>query len=717
MKIHPFVRPGTTRDWLAALVAAVLSITVGVLVAAPASAATITSAGPLDSIQVTPDLNCAVDHVGDTEPEFYGTTACGTLVAVGGTLYGPADIPAGGSASPRTSFTPVSQTSAGAGSAGDPYTVTTVVDLAATGVRISQVDSYVVGQESYRTDTTVTNTSDGPIDAVLYRAGDCYLQDSDFGWGSYDAATGAVTCLGGDATAPGTRIEQFYPLSSGSSYYEGFYDDMWAAIGTQQPFPNQCAGCSTYEDNAAGLSWTLTALAAGASVTKSHLTTFSPLGIQPLTTTKSADQSTASAGGDDGYTITVHNANPADQTVSSITDTLPSGFSYTAGTTTGATTSDPSVSGQSLTWAGPFVVAGGGDVTLHFGVTVSSTPGTYYNNAGGTADSVAIAPTGDTAPVTVTGGNEPPTSDAGGPYAGDEGSAIAISGASSDPDGDAVTTTWSATPAAGVAAGASCTFADASAADTTVTCTDNGSWTLTLAVDDGQHAAVTSTADLSVANVDPAVSITTPSDLDQVLVGSSVSLSADISDPGTNDTHTCSIDWGDGSTSTGTVAGGTCTSTHTYDAIGTDEVTVTVTDDDEGVGSDTIMLVAYDHETKVTGGGFVMTDGHVSFGLVATSGDAGPRGQIQVRVPGRERFHGDTVTSLDVSGNTATWSGVGSWNAVGGYQFTVTVVDNRNGGGRRGTADTIELTITAPDGSTVLSTSGPLRGGNITVHR
>jgi hypothetical protein len=69
----------------------------------------ITSAGPLTDVGITSDLNCSVDHAADTDPAFFGTTACGTLVASGGTLYGPASIPAGSSAGPRTAFTPVSR--------------------------------------------------------------------------------------------------------------------------------------------------------------------------------------------------------------------------------------------------------------------------------------------------------------------------------------------------------------------------------------------------------------------------------------------------------------------------------------------------------------------------------------------------------------------------------------------------------------------------------
>ena len=158
----------------------------------------ILSAGPLTRIEITNDLNCAVDHTGDTDPEFFGDTACGSLVAVGGTLYGPAAIPAGGSASPRTPYSPVSQTDVlGSGTIGDPYRIVTVVALGTTGLQLTETDSYVVGQETYRTDVQIASSAGTSVDAILYRAGDCFLQNSDFGFGAADAATGAVSCVAG----------------------------------------------------------------------------------------------------------------------------------------------------------------------------------------------------------------------------------------------------------------------------------------------------------------------------------------------------------------------------------------------------------------------------------------------------------------------------------------------------------------------------------------
>ena len=399
-------RRGLFRIGIALSVLAALAL-LALAMPGAASAATISSSGPLTEITISEQLNCDVRHAGDTAPEFFGATACGTFLAVGGTLFGPAVIPAGGSAAPRTAFTQVSQSAVlGSGTAADPFRIVTAVDLGTTNLRITETDSYVVGEETYRTDVEISNSGAADQSFLLYRAGDCFLQNSDFGFGDVDSTTGAVACRAGvdDGTGnivPGTRIEQWFPLSTGSNYMEAGFNDVWARIGSQQPFPNTCA-CSVYIDNGAGLSWAGT-VAAGGTGTLSHLTVFSPLGRAPLSTTKTADQATAQPGTADGYTITVTNPNTSAVTLDSITDTLPMGFSYTAGSTTGATTADPSILGMALTWTGPFTVAAGGSVSLHFGVTVSSTSGDYFNEATATATGFTVAPTGPTAQITVTG--------------------------------------------------------------------------------------------------------------------------------------------------------------------------------------------------------------------------------------------------------------------------------------------------------------------------
>jgi hypothetical protein len=392
-------------------VALALTVSLGMGVRTAWADQAILSAGPLTAIGISADLNCAVNHSEDDAGEFYKDTACGTLLAVGGGLFGPVDIPAGDSASPRTAFTPVDQSAvSGDGTAGDPYRIVTTVDLDGTDVRIVQTDSYVVGEESYRTDVELRNMGESATDVTLYRAGDCFLQDSDYGLGSVDFTTGAVACVdfvfdsASGVFVPGDRIEQWLPVSPGSHFYENDYDALWILIGTQLPFDDTCT-CTELMDNAAGLSWTFS-VPAGGSVTRSHLTTFSPLGKLPLSTTKTADAQSVIPGALDGYTITIRNPNATFATLDVITDVLPNGFAYVAGSTQGDTTADPSVAGQTLTWSGPFVVPGAtngsaGSVSLHFAVTVSSDPGEYFNNATAQSEGFTVAPTGDTARVVV----------------------------------------------------------------------------------------------------------------------------------------------------------------------------------------------------------------------------------------------------------------------------------------------------------------------------
>src|ERR671932_1295906 len=102
--------------------------------------------------------------------------------------------------------------------------------------------------------------------------------------------------------------------------------------------------------------------------------------------------------------------------------------------------------------------------------------------------------------VNVAAANHAPTANAGGPYSGNEGSAIQLDGSgSSDPDaGDTLTYAWS------VLGGAPCSFSSTTAQKPTITCTDNGSFTVSLTVTDNHGASSSaSNAALSVANVAP----------------------------------------------------------------------------------------------------------------------------------------------------------------------------------------------------------------------
>lgn len=254
-----------------ALATAGLAILVPVNSAQGATPGVIDSNGPLSTIKTTPDLNCDVRHVSDTSSEFFGETACGTLVAAGGELWGPEEIPAGESAAPRTPFTPVSQIGpTGLGTAADPFKVVTVVD-AGSELRLTQIDTYVVGESSYQTTVRVQNIGSDAVSAIIYRAGDCYLDNSDEGLG--EISDDSVACK-----SPGNRVEKWIPITPGSKHYEAYYDQVWSVIGSQQPFDNSCR-CEENIDNGAGLSWTLN-INAGQTSAVTHRTAFSPTEVE-----------------------------------------------------------------------------------------------------------------------------------------------------------------------------------------------------------------------------------------------------------------------------------------------------------------------------------------------------------------------------------------------------------------------------------------------------
>lgn len=134
--------------------------------------------------------------------------------------------------------------------------------------------------------------------------------------------------------------------------------------------------------------------------------------LPPPVVSKTADNASTVPGGSNGYTITVTNPNDVPVSLDTITDTLPQGFLYTAGSTTGAVTTNPVVDGQALTWQGvegPLVqIPSNGSISVHFGVTVPSVPGQYLNDARATASGFPIQSTGPTAPITVTEPEPPP---------------------------------------------------------------------------------------------------------------------------------------------------------------------------------------------------------------------------------------------------------------------------------------------------------------------
>ena len=268
---------------------ALLAVLASAVLAPPAAAQTPfveigTPDGPLTRVILGNELSCQVAYRGDAALELYPSNAtpgdCGTLIATGGTLFAPDFANHSSSAASgigtSTPFTPVSQSGVtGSGSSSDPKRVTTVAD--AGSLRITEVDSYVNGQEAYRTDVEIRNTGGSAASGTIYRAGDCYLQENDRGFGFVDTGASAAGCSLNANNSPPARIEQWYPITGGARYMEASFGDVWTHIGTKAPFPNTCR-CDEQVDNGAGISWEFN-LAPGATATFSHLTVFSPRGV------------------------------------------------------------------------------------------------------------------------------------------------------------------------------------------------------------------------------------------------------------------------------------------------------------------------------------------------------------------------------------------------------------------------------------------------------
>ena len=168
--------------------------------------------------------------------------------------------------------------------------------------------------------------------------------------------------------------------------------------------------------------------------------------------------------------------------------------------------------------------------------------------------------------------NEAPVVEAGGDQAVNEGEVVSFQGSASDENEDVLAVEWQ--------------FGDGVTATGTLTPThtygDNGVYTVTLTATDEHGLAGSDTLAVTVSNVAPVVEA--GQDV-TVLEGDPVSFAGAFTDPGVADGYTIAWALGDGATATGTL-----TPTHAYTAPGVYTVALTVTDDDGGVGTDTLAV-------------------------------------------------------------------------------------------------------------------------------
>ncbi|MBI4320123.1 MAG: carboxypeptidase regulatory-like domain-containing protein [Chloroflexi bacterium] len=231
---------------------------------------------------------------------------------------------------------------------------------------------------------------------------------------------------------------------------------------------------------------------------------------------------------------------------------------------------------------------------------------------------------------------------------------------------------------------------------------DNGVYSVTVKVTDKDGGVGTASFPVAVANVAPTVGpIAVSSDV--VSVRTVITFTVRFTDPGVLDTHMAVWDWGDGTTSPGTVGevngSGSVTGTHAHASAGLYTVKVTVTDKDGGAGQSFYRyVVVFDPAAGfVTGGGWIespagslvsarSSSGRSSFGFNARyqGNPPAPNGEVEFQFQaGGLNFHSTNLDWVVVAGAKAYVKGSGRINGAGSYAFMLTVVDGQIAGGGR----------------------------------
>jgi len=293
---------------------------------------------------------------------------------------------------------------------------------------------------------------------------------------------------------------------------------------------------------------------------------------------------------------------------------------------------------------------------------------------------------------------------------------------------------------------------------------ENGSYVVKGRIIDRNNGFSEYTTSVGVINVNPAVIITGPTSSAGVFpIGYAVPFTGTFSDPGTVDTHTAQWKF-DAITVAGTVTeangSGSVSNTYSFISPGVYQVTLTVTDDDGGVGTAntvgglTAQVVIYDPNGGfVTGGGWINSPvgayvfdpsltGKANFGFVSKylKGATKPTGETEFQFKaGDLNFHSSSYDWLVVAGAKGQYKGFGEINGLAAppgvagatnYKFMLTATDGQLFGG--GGSDKLRMKIWYEVGTTTYpvydnllgatddfdaSPTQALGGGSIVVHK
>jgi hypothetical protein len=260
----------------------------------------------------------------------------------------------------------------------------------------------------------------------------------------------------------------------------------------------------------------------------------------------------------------------------------------------------------------------------------------------------------------------------------------------------------------------------ASTASALCAAVDNPSANVRAGIIDKDGAATEYAVAVRVANVAPSVTLTAPP------VGSAgvpIALAASFTDPGVLDSHTCSVAWGDGATSAGSVTeqsgNGTCAVSHVYSSATVTTATLTIADKDGGSAGAATQVVVVDQSAGfVTGSGWVAVGGQrVSFSLDAKYRKGALTGNVDVQTPAGS-LHATDLQWLVVAGSRAELHGVATLDGRTGFTFQI-VGDDSPKAFRVGIWNGASLVYdSVPGAPWDLGSARPqaLGGGSIQVH-
>ena len=293
-------------------------------------------------------------------------------------------------------------------------------------------------------------------------------------------------------------------------------------------------------------------------------------------------------------------------------------------------------------------------------------------------------------PTTLVGPRSPdgaPVADAGPDRTLNEGDIVALDNNSAD-DGP-LRYAWSSTKPL-VAA-----ISPLDIATPELTAIDNGSAVVGLEVVDDDGGTATDKATITVLNVAPMVT-SSSAEVDE---GSLFTANVSFTDPGTLDTHTATVDFGDGTTANlGSVTRGLVPLSHSYLDNGTYTITVSVTDKDGGVGTGVVEVTVLNVAPVVGAvtGPIVPVLIGTAVAISAPFTDAGIQ---DVHTAVVDWGDGATTSAAVAQGaGSGSVSGSKSYSSPGIYTVTVQVSDDD---GATGSAQFLYVVVYDPAGGFV----------------